>query len=159
LLARGPYTIRGYYDNPEANAKAFTEDGFYRTGDIVCKRGRYLYHHGRKKELINRGGEKISCSEVEDHILAYPAIANVVLVAMPDPTYGERACAFVIAKDGSTPSLEELKAFLLTRGIAKFKLPERLELVDSFPISPAGKVLRRRLREMIEQKIDGEKAR
>jgi non-ribosomal peptide synthetase component E (peptide arylation enzyme) len=72
---------------------------------------------------------------------------------------GERACAFVIAKDGSTPSLEELKAFLLTRGIAKFKLPERLELVDSFPISPAGKVLRRRLREMIEQKIDGEKAR
>jgi 2,3-dihydroxybenzoate-AMP ligase len=159
LLARGPYTIRGYYDNPEANAKAFTEDGFYRTGDIVCKRGRYLYHHGRKKELINRGGEKISCSEVEDHILAYPAIANVVLVAMPDPTYGERACAFVIAKDGSTPSLEELKAFLLTRGIAKFKLPERLELVDSFPISPAGKVLRRRLREMIEQKIEGEKAR
>ena len=157
LLTRGPYTIRGYYDNPEANAKAFTEDGFYRTGDIVRKRGRYIYHQGRKKELINRGGEKISCSEVEDHILAHPAVANVVLVAMPDPVYGERACAFVILKERRTLTLGEMNAFLLTREIAKFKLPERLELVDSFPISPAGKVLRRELREMIEAKIGNEK--
>lgn len=157
LLVRGPYTIRGYYDNPEANARSFTEDGFYRTGDLVLKRGRYLYHQGRKKELINRGGEKISCSEVEDHILAHPAVANVVVVAMPDPVYGERACACVIPKDDCTLSFEEIKQFLLAREIAKFKLPERLELVDSFPLSPVGKVLRRKLREIIEQKIAGEK--
>lgn len=157
LLVRGPYTIRGYYDNPEANAKAFTEDGFYRTGDIVRKCGSYLYYQGRKKELINRGGEKISCSEVEDHILAHPAVENVVLVAMPDPVYGERACAFIILKGQQILKLDELNAFLLTRGIAKFKLPERLEVVDSFPISPAGKVLRRKLCEMIEAKIKDEK--
>jgi 2,3-dihydroxybenzoate-AMP ligase len=156
LLARGPYTIRGYYDNPEANAKAFTEDGFYRTGDIVRKRGRYLYHEGRKKELINRGGEKISCSEVEDHIVAHPAVANAALVAMPDPVYGERACAFVILKAGERLTLEGLNAFLRGREIAKFKLPERLELVDAFPIRPAGKVLRRHLREMVEAKIERE---
>lgn len=157
LLTRGPYTIRGYYDNPEANAKAFTEDGFYRTGDIVRKRGRYLYHQGRKKELINRGGEKISCAEVEDHILAHPAVGDVILVAMPDPVYGERACACVILKKRAKLTLDELNAFLLTREIAKFKLPERLEVVDSFPISPAGKILRRHLREMIEAKIAGDK--
>ena len=158
LLTRGPCTIRGYYDNPETNATSFTEDGFYRTGDIVCKRGRYIYHQGRKKELINRGGEKISCSEVEDHILAHPAVANVVLVGMPDRKYGERACAFVILKEHCKLTLDELNAFMLTRDIAKFKLPERLELVDSFPLSPAGKVLRRQLREMIEAKIMEEKA-
>jgi 2,3-dihydroxybenzoate-AMP ligase len=157
LLVRGPYTIRGYYDNPEANAKAFTEDGFYRTGDIVRKRGSYLYHQGRKKELINRGGEKISCCEIEDHILAHPAVENVVLVAMPDPVYGERACAFIILKKNRMLVLDELNAFLLTREIAKFKLPERLEVVDSFPISPAGKILRRKLCEMIEAKIKSEK--
>lgn len=156
LLARGPYTIRSYYDNSEANAKAFTEDGFYRTGDIVRKHGRYIYHQGRKKELINRGGEKISCSEVEDHIFAHPAVANVVLAAMPDPVYGERACAFIILKERLTLTLDELNAFLLTREIAKFKLPERLEVVDSFPISPAGKILRRQLYEIIEAKIKTE---
>ncbi len=157
LLARGPYTIRGYYDNPEANAKSFTEDGFYRTGDIVRRRGRYLYHEGRKKELINRGGEKISCIEVEDHIVAHPAVANAALVAMPDPVYGERACAFVILKPRESLTLPDLNAFLLGRAIAKFKLPERLELVDAFPISPAGKVLRRHLREMVEAKIERER--
>lgn len=156
LLARGPYTIRGYYNNPEANVGSFTADGFYRTGDRVIKRGRYLYHQGRKKELINRGGEKISCSEVEDHILEHFAVANVVVVAMSDPVYGERACACVITKDDCTLSFEELKQFLLKREIAKFKLPERLELMDSFPLSPVGKVLRRRLREIVEQKIKQE---
>ena len=157
LLTRGPYTIRGYFNNPDANATAFTDDGFYCTGDVVVKRGRYIYHQGRKKELINRGGEKISCSEVEDHILAHPSVANVVLVGMPDRKYGERACAFVILREHCKLTLEELNAFLMTREIAKFKLPERMELVESFPLSPAGKVLRRQLRETIEAKIEDEK--
>ena len=158
LLVRGPYTIRGYYNNPDADSKAFTKDGFYRTGDVVYQRKRYIYHRGRIKELINRGGEKISCPEVEDHILDHPAVANVVLVAMPDPTYGEKACACVILKeDASGLTLGELNKFLLAREIAKFKLPERLELVDSFPLSPAGKILRRQLRGLIEERLESER--
>lgn len=153
LLARGPYTIRGYYDNPETNAKSFTADGFYRTGDLVFKRGRHVFHQGRKKELINRGGEKISCAEIEDLILTHPAIENAVVVGMPDPVFGEKACVFAILKPDQSLTLPELTDYLLRLEIAKFKLPERLEVVDSFPISPAGKVLRRELREQIAAKI------
>lgn len=157
LVTRGPYTINGYYDNPEANAKGFTEDGFYRMGDVVRKIGRYVYTEGRKKDLVNRGGEKISCDEVEDHILAHPKVRNVCVVAMPDEVFGEKACAYVILAAGETLSLKELCDFLLAREIAKFKLPERLEVVDAFPVSPAGKILRRDLRERIEAKLAEEK--
>jgi len=157
LVTRGPYTIRGYYDNPDANAKGFTEDGFYRMGDVVRKIGRYVYTEGRKKDLVNRGGEKISCDEVEDHILAHPKVRNVCVVAMPDEIFGEKACAYVILAEGETLSLKALCDFLLAREIAKFKLPERLEVVDAFPISPAGKILRRDLRERIEARIAGER--
>ncbi|MDP2619644.1 MAG: AMP-binding protein [Hyphomicrobiales bacterium] len=157
LVTRGPYTIRGYYDNPEANDKGFTDDGFYRMGDVVRKIGRYVYTEGRKKDLVNRGGEKISCDEVEDHILAHPKVRNVCVVAMPDEIFGEKACAYAILAEGETLSLKELCDFLLKREIAKFKLPERLEIVDAFPISPAGKILRRDLRERIEAKIAEER--
>jgi 2,3-dihydroxybenzoate-AMP ligase len=153
LVVRGPYTIRGYYNAPETNRTAFTADGFYRMGDVVRKRGRYVYTEGRKKDLINRGGEKISVEEVEDLILRMPKVKSVALVAMPDPVFGEKACAFVILQPRQELDLPELSRFLLGCGIAKFKLPERLEVVDEFPVSPAGKVLRRKLREAIEQKI------
>ncbi len=153
LVVRGPYTLCGYYNNPEANAKSFTKDGFYRTGDIVKKSGRYVSTEGRKKELINRGGEKISCEEVENLILGNPKVKNVVLVGVADRVYGEKACAFIIAKPGKTIGFEELKTYLLAQKIAKFKLPERLEIVDEFPLSPAGKILRRKLREIAEDKI------
>ncbi|MBN9459905.1 MAG: AMP-binding protein [Burkholderiales bacterium] len=149
LLARGPYTIRGYYNAPETNAAAFTADGFYRMGDVVRKVGRYLFTEGRKKDLINRGGEKISSDEVENLILMHPAVEGCCVVAMPDPIYGEKACAFVVLHEGSALALPELCEFLLAQRIAKFKLPERLEVVERFPISPAGKILRRELRERI----------
>ena len=84
LVVRGPYTIRGYYNAPEINAKAFTPEGFYRMGDIVRKHGRYLVTEGRKNDLINRGGEKISIDEIENYILKHPAIRGVAVVAMPD---------------------------------------------------------------------------
>lgn len=153
LVVRGPYTIRGYYNAPETNEKAFTADGFYRMGDVVRKRGRYVYTEGRKKDLINRGGEKISVEEIEDLILRMPKVRSVTVVAMPDPIYGEKACAFIIPHPRQKLTLPELSEFLLGCGIAKFKLPERLEIVDEFPVSPAGKVLRRKLREMIEEKL------
>ncbi|OFZ97274.1 MAG: 2,3-dihydroxybenzoate-AMP ligase [Betaproteobacteria bacterium RIFCSPLOWO2_02_FULL_62_17] len=158
LATRGPYTIHGYYHAPDKDAEAFTADGFYRMGDIVRKQGRYVYTEGRKKDLINRGGEKISCEEVENLIVAHPKVKAVTLVAMPDPVFGEKACAFVIAKDGQSVEFAELIAFLRQQKIASFKLPERLELVSEFPVSPVGKILKRQLREAIAAKMEGEKA-
>ncbi len=157
LICRGPYTIRGYYKAPEANADAFTREGFYRTGDVVRKSGRYLYTEGRKKDLINRGGEKISAEEVENFILRHSKVESVCVVAMPDEVYGERACAFVIPKSGEAIGFRELMDFLLRQEIAKFKLPERLEIVEHFPLSPAGKILRRELRAIAEKKLAAER--
>jgi 2,3-dihydroxybenzoate-AMP ligase len=158
LICRGPYTIRGYYRAPSATAAAFTADGFYRMGDAVRKEGRYLYVEGRLKDLINRGGEKVSCEEIENHLLAHPRVNSACVVAMPDPTYGEKACAFIMPAGDGALTLEEIKAFLLARQIAKFKMPERLELVSSFPMSPAGKILRRELRRIIESKLASEQS-
>jgi 2,3-dihydroxybenzoate-AMP ligase len=157
LVSRGPYTIRGYFRAPEKSREAFTPDGFYRMGDVVCKRGRYVWAEGRKNDLINRGGEKISCEEVENLIFKHPAVHHVALVAMPDPTFGEKACAFVATKPGMTLSFDELIAFLKQQRIANFKLPERLELVDRLPTSLVGKVLKRQLREAIAAKIASER--
>ena len=157
LVVRGPYTIRGYYNAPEVNARAFTADGFYRMGDIVRKQGRYLVTEGRKNDLINRGGEKISIDEIENHILKHPAVHGVAVVAMPDEVFGEKACAFVTLKPGHSLTFLALKDFLLAQKIAKFKLPERLEIVNEFPLSPAGKILRRHLREMVETRLAAEK--
>ena len=158
LLTRGPYTIRGYFNAPDKNLEAFTSDGFYRMGDYVRKRGRYVYAEGRKKDLINRGGEKISCEEVENLIFKHPKVQQVALVAMPDPVFGEKACAFVVTKPGEQLEFDELIAFLKSQRIASFKLPERLELVDHFPTSLVGKILKRQLRDMIAERVKTESA-
>lgn len=159
LLVRGPYTIRGYYKAPENDKTAFTAEGYYRMGDVVRKVDGYLYLEGRMKDLINRGGEKISCEEIENHILANPKIESACVVAMPDEVFGEKACAFVILRQGCSVTLEELLVFLQERAIARFKMPERLEVVEEFPVSPAGKILRRDLRVTIAEKISLEASR
>jgi 2,3-dihydroxybenzoate-AMP ligase len=154
LLCRGPYTIRGYFRAPEHNRVAFTPDGFYRTGDMVRMHGSgNLVVEGRKKDLINRGGEKISAEEIENLILGHPAVLNVAVVAMPDPIMGERACAYAVLKPGETLSLEALNRFLGERRIAKFKFPERLEVVERFPTTAVGKVSKKDLREDIAKKL------
>jgi 2,3-dihydroxybenzoate-AMP ligase len=158
LVTRGPYTIRGYYNAPDKNREAFTAEGFYRMGDIVRKRGRHVYTEGRRKDLINRGGEKISCEEVENLIYGHPKVKVVTLVAMPDPVFGEKACAFVVPKPGETLTFAELTAYLRRQNIATFKLPERLEVVAELPLSPVGKILKRALREMITAKLAQERA-
>jgi 2,3-dihydroxybenzoate-AMP ligase len=157
LLARGPYTLRGYFGVPEYNARAFTSDGFYRSGDLMRRHpsGNYLVE-GRKKDLINRGGEKISAEEIENLILAHPAIQNVACVPMPDPVLGERMCAYAILRRESSLNLPELVAFLMKEEIAKHKLPERLEIVDEFPLSPFGKVSKKDLTERITQRLKAE---
>jgi 2,3-dihydroxybenzoate-AMP ligase len=158
LLVRGPYTLRGYFRVPEYNARTFTADGFYRSGDLMRLHpsGNYIVE-GRKKDLINRGGEKISAEEIENLILSHPAVLNVACVPMPDPVLGERTCAFVILQPGATLTLKELTNFLLDKGIAKFKLPERLEVVDDFPLSKFGKVSKHVLTQQIVDKLAAER--
>ena len=108
LICRGPYTVRGYYNAPDKDRAAFTGDDYYRMGDMVRRVGGNLYVEGRLKDIINRGGEKISCEEVENYILGHPKIKNVCVVAMPDATFGEKACAFVIPVAGETVGLDEI---------------------------------------------------
>jgi 2,3-dihydroxybenzoate-AMP ligase len=159
FLARGPYTLRGYYGVPEYNARAFTTDGFYRSGDLMRRHpsGNYMVE-GRKKDLINRGGEKISAEEIENLILMHPAVQNVACVPIPDPVLGERMCACVILRQGAALTLQELVAFLMNEEIAKHKMPERLEILDDFPLSPFGKVSKKDLTERIARKLKEEGA-
>jgi 2,3-dihydroxybenzoate-AMP ligase len=159
LTCRGPYTLRGYYGVPEYNARQFTPDGFYRSGDLMRLHpsGNYVVE-GRKKDLINRGGEKISAEEIENLILAHPAVQNIACVAMPDPHLGEKMCACVIPKKGCDLTLGELVEFLKEREIAKFKLPERLEILPDFPVSTFGKVSKKALVEMVTAKLERENA-
>jgi 2,3-dihydroxybenzoate-AMP ligase len=146
LLTRGPYTLRGYFRSPEYNARAFTEDGFYRSGDLLRlhESGNYVVE-GRRKDLINRGGEKISAEEVENLVLAHPAVQNVACVPYPDAVLGERMCACVVLQPGASLCFEELVAFLRGFDIAAFKLPERLEILDELPLSGFGKVSKKEL--------------
>jgi 2,3-dihydroxybenzoate-AMP ligase len=154
LITRGPYTVRGYYKAEEHNRRAFTADGFYRTGDMVRLHPTgNLVVEGRRKDLINRGGEKISAEEVENLILGHENIQMAAVVAMPDPVMGERSCAFVILKSGCSLTLNQLNGYLQGKQIAKFKLPERLEIVKSLPLTGMGKVSKKDLRETIVAKL------
>ena len=147
LLCRGPYTLRGYFRAPEHNARAFTPDGFYRSGDLMRRHpsGNYVVA-GRSKDLINRGGEKISAEEIENLILGHPAVQNVACIPVADAELGERMCACIVPQAGATaPSLDELVAFLRSHETAAFKLPERVEVLDAFPLSPVGKVSKKDL--------------
>ncbi|KSZ56528.1 enterobactin synthase subunit E [Rhodococcus pyridinivorans KG-16] len=146
LLTRGPYTIRGYYNAPEHNSTAFTPDGFYRTGDIVrlTEHG-YIVVEGRAKDQINRGGEKIAAEEVENHLIAHPAVLDAAVVSMPDQYLGERTCAFVVT-EGETPKALALKKFLRERGLAEYKIPDKVQFVDAFPVTGVGKISRNELR-------------
>ena len=159
FCCRGPYTLRGYFGTPEHNARAFTSDGFYRSGDLMRQHlsGRYMVE-GRKKDLINRGGEKISAEEIENLILTHPAVQNVACVPYPDNVLGERMCACIIPKKGRTLSFEDLIAHLEKEEMAKHKLPERLEVMDDFPLSAFGKVSKKTLTEELAKKVAAEKA-
>jgi 2,3-dihydroxybenzoate---[aryl-carrier protein] ligase len=157
LWCRGPYTIRGYYRATERNLEAFTADGFYRTGDLVRRDSSgNLVVVGRIKDQINRGGEKISAEEVEAHLIAHDAVSAAAVVAMPDELLGERACAFVTLRPGATLDLERMREFLAARGLARYKWPERLEVIDSMPLTHVGKVKKAELQREIEGRIDRE---
>ncbi|SDG54493.1 2,3-dihydroxybenzoate-AMP ligase [Paenibacillus sp. cl6col] len=152
LLTRGPYTIRGYYQAEQHNARSFTTDGFYRTGDMarMTPTG-YLVIEGRAKDQINRGGDKVAAEEIENHLLAHPGVHDAAVVSMPDEFLGERTCAFVIPYEAAITG-SELKAFLRDRGLALYKIPDRVEFVESFPQTGVGKVSKKMLRELIAAK-------
>jgi salicylate---[aryl-carrier protein] ligase len=154
LCFRGPSSFRGYYNAPEANKKAFTHNGFYRTGDIMTAHvidGEVYYaFEGRLRDNINRGGEKIGCEEVEAFVSTHPAVADAKLVPMPDEFYGEKGCVFLMLRPNQpAPSVKELAAFLVGKGLAKFKCPERIEIINEFPTTRVGKVDKPALRAMI----------
>jgi len=156
LACRGPYTIRGYFDAADINADAFTSDGFYRTGDLVCARSvdgeRSLSVEGRIKDLINRGGEKVSAEEVEGLLVQHPGISAAAVVSMPDERLGERACAFLIAT-GEPLTMDQVQEHLAGLSLAKFKWPERLEWIDEMPKTPLGKLDKKGLQSAIARKL------
>ncbi|MGH8670240.1 MAG: class I adenylate-forming enzyme family protein, partial [Burkholderiales bacterium] len=147
LQVRGPLLFSGYLSNPAENDKAFTADGWFRSGDLAERRGEYFAITGRSKDIINRGGVKFNPADVEMLLDAHPKILQSAIVPMPDPVLGERACAFVVLKnkDGFL-HLEEVIEYLLGKEIAKNKLPEKLIVIPEMPLTPTRKVIKGRLR-------------
>ena len=159
LLVRGDSQFVGYYERPAFTADAHTTDGWFRTGDrATLDRDGYLSITGRSKDIIIRGGENIPVVEIENALFAHPKVAGVAIVAMPDPRLQERACAFVIPRAGQIPTLAELVQYLDARGIARQKFPERLEIVAEFPMTPSGKIQKYRLRQLVTERLESERA-
>ncbi|MFW2577307.1 (2,3-dihydroxybenzoyl)adenylate synthase [Serratia nevei] len=152
LMTRGPYTFRGYYQSPAHNADAFDTDGFYCSGDLISiSEDGYITVQGRQKDQINRGGEKIAAEEIENLLLRHPDVINAALVSMPDALMGEKSCAYIIANAPLKPVV--LRRHLREQGVADFKLPDRFIQVDSLPLTPVGKVDKKRLRQQLDAQL------
>ena len=151
VITRGPDQFLGYTDD-DANRAAFTSEGWFRTGDIgwINGDGR-LVISGRKKDIIIRGGEKLSSEEIEDVLARHPAVSHVAVVGLPDALYGERACAFVILREGAHLTLAEVRAHFRSADVARQKTPERLVIKSEFPRTAAGKVRKIALREELKR--------
>lgn len=148
LLLRGPEMFLGYLDH-SLNADAFTADGWFHTGDLArIDQDGYVEIIGRKKDIILRGGENISAREIEDHLFEHPKIAEIAVVASPDPVLVERICAVVVPEPGEQVTLPEIVDWLSARQIARQKLPERLIVLDDLPRNASGKVQKFKLREL-----------
>lgn len=153
IQVRGPARCVGYAD-PEQTAECFDEENYFATGDLGrITPDRALLITGRKKDLINRGGEKVSAKEVEDILHRHPAIEEAAVVAMPHERLGETVCAFVILKPGHSLSFADMLAGIAAAGVARQKYPERLEVVASFPRTASGKIRKDRLRADIRERL------
>ena len=159
LVARGPCIFQGYYKSEAENREVFTADGFYRTGDLVRfdPEGRMTIT-GRKKDVIIRGGENISAREVEELVAGHPGVDLVAVVGMPDPVLGERVCAFIKPKPDRVITFEDIITFLKSKNTSVLYLPERVEIVSEIPLTPVGKIDKKKLREDIRVKIEAETA-
>ncbi len=154
LAMKGPNTFKGYFRDPEENAKCFDKDGFFHTGDLMSLRsdGRYVVE-GRKKDMIIRGGENVYPEPVEGWLMKHPKILNAVAVATPDARLGEKLCAFVRTAEGEALTLEEVQQFMREQGIAVFQWPELLEVVQGWPLTAMNKIDKRLLRAYITRKL------
>lgn len=161
FTCRGPYTLSGYYKAPERNRETFTADGFYRSGDLMVQReieGRRFYAFaGRTRDTVVRGHEKVNCEELESGVSTHPAVAGCAVVGMPDPVLGERVCAYIVLRYGvGAPTVADLGQHLQRQGFAKFKWPERIEIIDAIPLTRVGKLDKAPLRTAIEEKLKAE---
>ena len=151
LRFEGPTIFSGYYRAPELDATAFDRDGYYRTGDlfrIAGERMQWYEFAGRAKDIVNRGGMKISSEEIENLLAGHPAIQEAAIIGIADEALGERVCAVIAMRNGARVELSELVAYLRDQArVAAYKLPERLEIVSALPRNAVGKVLKRELRQ------------
>jgi 2,3-dihydroxybenzoate-AMP ligase/mycobactin salicyl-AMP ligase len=154
LAARGPGIFAGYLKNPAENERAFTKEGFFRTGDLA-RMDNYgnVTITGRIKDVINRGGEKISPAQIEKLLLVHPQIADAAVIGMPDSDLGEKICAYIRVETGATLDHEAIKTFMEDIGASKHLIPERVEFVATLPLTEAGKHDKKALREDIQHKL------
>lgn len=147
---RGVLTSPGYWNDPEANAELFTDDGWVLLGDVVeIDESDRLRVVGRLADLIIRGGKNISAVEVEDHVREHPAVAMVAAVGVPDPIFGERLCVVVTLEPGAAAlALGELTDWLRAHGVTREYLPEKLLVVEALPTAPGGKIAKGEVREL-----------
>ena len=157
LVIKGPCVFTGYYNAPEENEKAFTKDGFFKTGDqVIIDNSGNIIITDRIKDIIMRGGENISPMEIEELIITHPDVAQVSVVGMPDPVLGERACAYIQTKTRAKLSSKGIISFLQSKGASVLQLPERVEFIDRMPLTEAQKADKKPLREDIRQKLTDE---
>jgi len=152
ICIRGKSITKGYWNRPEANQKSFTSSGWFRTGDEGYKDPEgYLFLSGRIKELINRGGEKISPVELDGVLLSHPKLKDAVAFGAPDEKYGEQVNCAVITKDGESVTEKEIMDFIGSKLVA-FKIPSKVFICDSFPRTATGKIQRRIVAEFFLKK-------
>jgi len=154
LIIKGPGVFTGYYKAPQENKMVFTEEGFFRTGDVVkMDEAGNMTITGRLKEMINRGGESISATEIERLIIGHPGVSIVAVIPMPDPVMGERVCACIQSKPGANLSFDQIIAYLKERKASVLQFPERIEFMVDMPFTKAEKVDKKALIEEISKKI------
>jgi len=157
VVWRGPDKSWPYLGDPESTKNAFTADGYYRSGDL----GRfddegYLRIVGRIKDMILRGGRNISPRTIEEPLMKHPAVLEAAVASMPDKILGERACAFVMLKDGCSLTFDDVVKFLTEEKLAVWQLPERLEILDDMPKSTGGKIAKAKLTAIVTEKLKAE---
>jgi 2,3-dihydroxybenzoate-AMP ligase/mycobactin salicyl-AMP ligase len=154
LIIKGPGVFTGYYKAPEENKMAFNKEGFFRTGDVIkIDEAGNVTITGRLKEMINRGGESISATEIESLIIGHPGVTIVAVIPMPDPIMGERVCAYIQPKPGAALNFDKIIAYLKERKASVLQFPERIEFIADMPLTKAEKVDKKALIEDIKKKI------
>ncbi|WP_082233190.1 class I adenylate-forming enzyme family protein [Halobacillus massiliensis] len=150
LYIKGPMIVAGYWRNEEANRQAF-EDGYWKSEDMAAiDDDGFVYLMDRKKDMINRGGEKVFSAEVENVLYGHPEVLEAAIVGVPDEIFGEEVKAFIVPKKGSAPKAESIQAFMEER-VADYKVPKLITFIDELPRNPGGKILKQQLTKFIEK--------